>query len=129
MPRKKHASDHPNSDLPPARDIGHLTAEDVDRIDTVPLRPDAPDSEAMQGFGAVQAALELEDFPMAKSDIDYSVGDIEVDDLSGGKVAVNIVTDYIPSRQYHSIEEVMRALRAGLHAYERVRLRGQKRAG
>ncbi len=64
----------------------------------------------MRGMRAVAEALRLEDFPEERMDIDYAVGDIEVEDGKGGYVPVRELTEDLRGRTFRSAEEVVRAL-------------------
>jgi hypothetical protein len=65
----------------------------------------------MRGLRAVAEALRAEDFPMDRHAIDYSVGDIEVEDGHGGFLPVRQLTDQFGNKEFHSAEEVVRAIR------------------
>jgi len=68
----------------------------------------------MRGMKWVVEALRLEDFPMDRQAIDYSVGDIEVEDGRGGLVPVRLLTDQLRPGEFVSAEDVVRALRGVL---------------
>lgn len=67
-------------------------------------------SMQMRGMKAVAEALRLEDYPMDRETIDYTVGDVEVEDGAGGFVPVRDLTTLMPRQDYRSAEEIMRAL-------------------
>src|SRR5581483_5171396 len=71
----------------------------------------------LRGLLAVYDALDLEDFPMQRVDVDYAVGDIDLDDEVGGTVAVHELTDSFSDKiEFRNPEEVIRALRGAVAA-------------
>lgn len=86
-------------------------ADTIDRSIEEPVR-------TIRGMRAVVEALRNEDFPMDLEGVNYSVGDIEVEDGKGGYVPVRQLTDMLPQStaghpgvEFRSAEEVIRALR------------------
>jgi hypothetical protein len=67
-------------------------------------------AEGAPGMKAVEEALKLEDFPMMKGDIYYSVGDMEVEDGFGGAVPVRDLVDQLRREEFGSADEIMHAL-------------------
>jgi hypothetical protein len=86
-------------------------SEDADRVDAAageePVRH-------LKGMSTVLEALRAEDFPMSRADVDYAVGDVDVEDGRGGVVPVRQLTESVPSDRFESAEEVVRALRRAL---------------
>ena len=68
-----------------------------------------------RGMRYVVEALRLEDFPMGRHEIDYSVGDVEIEDGNGGFVPIRELTDKLGDRMFRSAEEVIKALREERH--------------
>lgn len=65
---------------------------------------------------AVVETLRGEDFPMDKRDIDYSIGDMDLDGPDGTLVPVRDLTDRLERDSFSSPEEVMRSLQGALHS-------------
>jgi hypothetical protein len=58
----------------------------------------------------VAEALRLEDFPMDRHGIDYSVGDLEVEDGKGEFIPVRDLTQNFGEREFRSAEEIVNAI-------------------
>jgi hypothetical protein len=71
------------------------------------------------GLRAVTEALRAEDFPMAKIDINYSVGDMTLDAPDGGRVPVRDLVDRLPRESFGSAEDVVRALQGELQYWSK----------
>ena len=87
-------------------------SREADQID------DAADNEpirSLHGMRTVREALRLEDFPMTRSEIDYAVGDIEVENGFERPIPVRLLTDHFQVDIFDSTERVIEALRAALH--------------
>ncbi len=80
-------------------------ADTIDRATEEPVR-------TLKGMRTVEETLMLEDFPMTKSEIDYSVGDIEVEDGMGNFIPVRLLTDRIRRDRFDSYMDVLRTLKA-----------------
>jgi len=63
-----------------------------------------------KGLQIVAEALRMEDYPIDKSGINYSVGDLEVEDSKGRHIAVRDIVDQLKDEEFRSPEEVMRAI-------------------
>jgi predicted metal-dependent hydrolase len=63
-----------------------------------------------RGFRYVTEALRLEDFPMGRHEIDYCVGDVEVEDGHGGYAPVRNLTDRFGDKLFGNAEEVIKVL-------------------
>lgn len=72
------------------------------------------DSRAMRGMQTVAEALRGEDYPLDLEEINYSVGDIEVENGRGGWVAVRDLTEQFKREQFNSAEDVMREIRRSI---------------
>lgn len=68
-------------------------------------------NHAPRGFRYVAEALRLEDFPMGRHEIDYCVGDVEIEDGHGGFALVRNLTDGFGDKLFGNAEEVIKALR------------------
>jgi hypothetical protein len=73
----------------------------------------------MQGLKTVKEALRLEDFPMNREEIDYAVGDIDIDDRHGGYIPVYQLTEYFTTAQFESPQEVIDALKEARRKFKR----------
>ena len=68
----------------------------------------------LKGWRIVVEALRLEDFPMSKTDVDYAVGDVEVEDGRGGIIPIRDLTDLVKKYEFSSAEDVTRTLHDAL---------------
>jgi len=66
------------------------------------------------GLRAVVEKLRSEEFPMDKQDIDFSVGDMEVEDGLGSTIPVRRVTPFIEAQNFSAAEQVVRSLQGAL---------------
>jgi hypothetical protein len=66
----------------------------------------------MRGLSLVEDALSAEDFPMSRTDIDYSVGDIEIEDGRGGYIPIRQLTENMRREAFKSPDDVLRTLTA-----------------
>jgi len=73
----------------------------------------------LQGIKTVREALKLEDFPMTTSDIDYAVGDIDIEDGHGGYIPVYELTERFENSEFNTLEEVVIALKKARLGYKR----------
>lgn len=64
-----------------------------------------------RGFDVVEEALKQESYPMDDHEINYAVGDIEVEDGHGGFIPVRRLTDSISGKRFDSAEAVVEALK------------------
>lgn len=70
--------------------------------------------EQLKGMSNVIQALRLEDFPMTRTDIDYSVGDMEIIISQGFSVPVRDLTDRFERDEFDSVEEIVEAFQQAL---------------
>lgn len=82
--------------------------EGIDEIEEGP--PIQATLPRRRGLEAVEDALRLESFPIERSNIDYSVGDMEVEDGRGGWIEINVLTDQLKDDRYNTLEDAMGAL-------------------
>lgn len=68
----------------------------------------------IRGMQAVHDALKLEEYPATKQDINYAVGDIEVEDAKGGYLPVRMVLDNVGQSNFTNAEEVVSALQKAI---------------
>jgi hypothetical protein len=71
-------------------------------------------STETRGIRYAAEVLRVEDFPMGRHEIDYSVGDIEIENGDGEWIAIRELTDALGETQFTSAELVIRALREQL---------------
>jgi hypothetical protein len=71
-------------------------------------------SQLLKGIRVVSQALEEEDFPGDKSDLAYSVGDIEVADTEGQYFPVRDILDCIEQDEFKSAEDAVQAIQLGV---------------
>jgi hypothetical protein len=64
----------------------------------------------------------LEEFPMDHEGIDYAFGDLEVEDGTGGYVAVRDLTDHLKASRYDTADDLLRGLREALADWKGVDL-------
>jgi len=69
-----------------------------------------------RGMSVVEEALRLERFPMSVQDVNYAVGDIELELGEGRFVPVRDLLDDTSDHRFKSVEEVVHALREGKKA-------------
>lgn len=62
------------------------------------------------GIELISEALRVEDFPMTREDLDYAVGDVEVEDTQGRFIAVRRVLDAVPQREFSTADEVVESI-------------------
>jgi hypothetical protein len=65
----------------------------------------------MRGIQVVIDALRAESYPMELEEVNYNVGDIEVEDGHGGWVPVRQLTERFIRNRFYSAEEVVREIR------------------
>lgn len=65
----------------------------------------------MRGMSTLAQALRAESYPMDVHDIDYSVGDLEIQGGRGDWIAVRDLTERFERRDFASAEDVMAELR------------------
>jgi len=97
-----------------ASEISHeqLVKSSMERdADTIDLAAAEEPVRHMQGIKTVREALKLEDFPMSKSDVDYCVGDIDIEDGHGGFIPVYQLTERFKSDLFDSPDEIIIALK------------------
>jgi hypothetical protein len=92
------------------------TDEDADWID---LAAGEEPTRHLQGLKTVKEALRLEDFPMTKMDIDYAVGDIDIENGKGGFIPVQELTELFDTDEFDSPEEVIHALKVARRTSKR----------
>lgn len=97
---------HSESKSKKAADL--LIDQDADIVDEA--ASDEP-VRHMQGLKTVKEALRLEDFPMTREEIDYAVGDIDIEDRHGGFIPVYQLTEYFQQSQFENPAEVIHALK------------------
>lgn len=68
------------------------------------------DPVTLAGIEDVRAALRVEDFPMDKQALAYSVGEIEVRDRTGRSVPVRRVLDVMRDESFANPDEAVRAI-------------------
>ncbi len=77
-------------------------------------RREAKSKFQVKGMAAVAETLRLEDFPMDKHGLAYSVGDIEITSTHGRSFPVRLVLDQLTQDEFRSAEEAVRAIRSTL---------------
>ncbi len=92
------------------------TTRDADTVDEA---ADTEPTGILRGIKTLEEALRLEDFPMTKADIDYSFGDIEVEDGRGGYIPVRQLTERFRRNEFSSPEEVLKAITASRDAFNK----------
>ena len=64
----------------------------------------------IKGIDIVAQALDAEDFPMTIEEIDYAVGDIQVEDHDGKTFPIRDVMDKIDQKRFDSADEAVAAI-------------------
>jgi hypothetical protein len=86
---------------------------DADAIDRA---VDEPVGRHVRGMQRLIQALRAESYPLDRSNIDYAVGDIDVEDGYGGYIPVRDLTDELPpGASYDNAEDIFHALQAILN--------------
>lgn len=67
--------------------------------------------KVLVGLELIEDSLRVEDFPMTREDLDYAIGDVEVEDAQGRFVAVRRVLDVVPQREFATCDEVVSAIK------------------
>jgi hypothetical protein len=70
----------------------------------------------VKGFKSVEEALRYESFPAAKSELYYSIGDIEVEDGHGGFVPARDLLDRVGTANFTAAEDVLSEMKAAVHS-------------
>jgi hypothetical protein len=102
-----------------AKPLRNLEADQID---------EAAGEEPVRSLRGTQALVEAvrseawEEFPMDHEAIDYSFGDIELDDGKGGYVPVRDLTDHLSSDRYGSADELLLGLSEALFSVKGVRV-------
>ncbi len=76
-------------------------------------------SNEVRGFEAVRQALRYESFPAAKSELYYSIGDIEVEDGHGSFTPAREVLDNIGDMSFTTAEDLLAQMRSALRMRRR----------
>jgi hypothetical protein len=71
----------------------------------------------LQGLKTIREALGLEDFPMSKEEVDYAVGDVDVEDGKGGFIPVYQLTERFKQNLFDTPEDVIHALQRARKAH------------
>jgi hypothetical protein len=99
-----------------------LANREADQID------EAAAEEPVRRLRGVNALVEAvrseawEEFPMDHEAIDYSFGDIEVEDGHGGWLPVRDLTDHLVADRYGSADELLLGLSKALYDVKGVRV-------
>ncbi len=76
----------------------------------------------IRGWEALADAVRsetLDEYPMDRHGVDYSFGDIELEDGRGGYVPVRDLTDRIEQNRFNDPAELLRCLREALDRFPR----------
>jgi hypothetical protein len=110
------ASPKAHSEKKEKKDSDLLIEHDADIVDEAaseePVRH-------MQGLKTVKEALRLEDFPMSREEIDYAVGDIDIEDRHGGFIPVYQLTEYFQKTQFETPEEIIDSLKEARRKFKK----------
>ena len=66
--------------------------------------------EELSGIDLVAQVLKLEEFPCDKQALYYSVGDIEIDDSGGQRVAVRDVLEQVSEDEFMTARDALHAI-------------------
>ncbi len=88
----------------------HLPRPNPD-ADTIDRAVDEPVGRHVRGMQRLIRALRGEVYPLDRSGIDYAVGDIDVEDGSGGYVPVRDLTEELPvGVSFENAEDIFHSL-------------------
>jgi hypothetical protein len=101
-----------------AKPLANPEADQIDEATDEPVR-------RMRGNLALVEAVRSEaweEFPMDHQAVDYSFGDIELEDGSGGYVPVRELTDHLARDRYGSADELLTGLSDALYDVKGIRV-------
>jgi hypothetical protein len=79
------------------------------------------ESRHLPGFEYLVDAVRAEpmdEFPMDRSAVDYSFGDIEIEDGHGGKVAVRDLSEHLKNEEFETPDELLLGMREALASWK-----------